>query len=95
MIFDKNSKEIREFDLIRVFHFIGARRKKHYMYKWVVTDPKFPDILFGDHLDGAGSKFYLGKSTSDKGITFDDIEIIQSPRTLMEEINVQKNISKR
>lgn len=33
--FDENGVEIKEFALIRVFHFIGARRKKHYMYKWV------------------------------------------------------------
>ncbi|QQT43333.1 Uncharacterised protein [Sphingobacterium multivorum] len=33
--FDENGIEIKEFALIRVFHFIGARRKKHYMYKWV------------------------------------------------------------
>ncbi len=33
--FDENRVEIKEFALIRVFHFIGARRKKHYMYKWV------------------------------------------------------------
>ena len=33
--FDKNKQEVKEFDLIRFFHFIGARRKKHYMYKQV------------------------------------------------------------
>lgn len=33
--FDKHGKEIKEFAVLKVFHFIGARRKKHYMYKWV------------------------------------------------------------
>lgn len=33
--FDETGREIKEFAVIRVFHFIGARRKKHYMYKWV------------------------------------------------------------
>lgn len=33
--FDKNKQEVMEFDLIRFFHFIGARRKKYYMYKQV------------------------------------------------------------
>ena len=32
---DKNKQEVKEFDLIRFFRFIGARRKKHYMYKQV------------------------------------------------------------
>lgn len=33
--FDENGLEIKEFAVIRVFHFIGARKKRHYMYKWV------------------------------------------------------------
>jgi len=33
--FDKNGKEIKEFAVLKVFHFIGRRRKKHFMYKWV------------------------------------------------------------
>ena len=32
--FDKNGIEIREFAVLKFFHFIGARKKKHYMYKW-------------------------------------------------------------
>lgn len=30
---DKNGKEIKEGTIFRVFHFIGSRRKVHYMYK--------------------------------------------------------------
>jgi hypothetical protein len=33
--YDKNGTEIKEFAVLKVFHFIGARRKRHYMYKWV------------------------------------------------------------
>jgi hypothetical protein len=33
--FDKYGNVIKEFAVLKVFHFIGARRKKHYMYKWV------------------------------------------------------------
>lgn len=33
--FDEKGTEIKEFAVIRVFHFIGARRKRYYMYKWV------------------------------------------------------------
>ena len=33
---DKNLRPIRVGDVLKVFHFIGARRKKHFMYKQVV-----------------------------------------------------------
>ena len=35
MLYDKKGIEIHPFDVLKVFHFIGARRKKHYMYKMV------------------------------------------------------------
>lgn len=35
---DKNGSEIKEYDVLKIFHFVGARRKKHYMYKWVRLD---------------------------------------------------------
>lgn len=35
-IYDKNERLIREHDLLKIYHFTGARRKKYYMYKWVV-----------------------------------------------------------
>lgn len=30
---DKKKREIKEGDILKCFHFIGARNKKHYMYK--------------------------------------------------------------
>lgn len=33
MATDKNMKEIRPGDVLKVFHYVGARRKRHYMYK--------------------------------------------------------------
>lgn len=33
---DKNQRPIRVGDVLKVFHFVGARRKKHFMYKQVV-----------------------------------------------------------
>lgn len=36
--YDKNGEQILEGDLLKVFHFIGARRKKHYMYQVVVME---------------------------------------------------------
>lgn len=32
-LFDKTGKPIKVGDILKVFHFTGARRKKHYMYK--------------------------------------------------------------
>ncbi len=36
-LYDEKGREIHPKDLIKVFHFTGARRKKHYMYKQVST----------------------------------------------------------
>lgn len=30
---DEKGREIRVGDVLKVFHFVGARRKRHYMYK--------------------------------------------------------------
>ncbi|WP_142783387.1 hypothetical protein [Changchengzhania lutea] len=37
---DKNGKDITHGSLVKVYHFTGARRKKHYMYKiiWKVGE---------------------------------------------------------
>ena len=32
---DKTGREIMPGDTVKVFHFIGSRRKRHYMYKFV------------------------------------------------------------
>ena len=34
--FDKHGREIKVGDVLKVFHFIGQRKKRHYMYKHVV-----------------------------------------------------------
>lgn len=34
-LLDKNGREILVGDVVKVFHFVGARRKRYYMYKWV------------------------------------------------------------
>ena len=57
--FDENGTEIKEFAVIRVFHFIGSRRKKHYMYKWIrliqKQDKKFWAAM---HLTNASDSSY-------------------------------------
>lgn len=71
---DEKGKEIQEFDLLKVFHYRAAlRRKKCYMFKWVTVKEGY---LFALHMDGSGSGYYLHK-----GIT-EGTEIIQSPKTL-------------
>ena len=35
-IYDKTGREIRLWDVLKVFHFTGPRRKAYYMYKQVV-----------------------------------------------------------
>jgi hypothetical protein len=47
-IYDIKGREIKPFDLIKLYHFTGSRRKKYYMYKWVL---QFGDYLFGMHLE--------------------------------------------
>ncbi len=34
-LYDKKGREIMIFDLLKVFHFVGSRKKKYYMYKQV------------------------------------------------------------
>lgn len=45
-ILDKNSKKIEIGDVLKVFHFVGARRKKFYMYKQVVGMQPFGNDQF-------------------------------------------------
>jgi len=37
-IYDKHGREIMLGDVLKVFHFIGPRRKRYYMYKQVIGD---------------------------------------------------------
>lgn len=75
--YDKHGKEIHEFDLLKVFHFTGARRKKHYMYKWVSVKMGH---LYGLHLaNNDGSGYVLQGNLM-------DTEIISSPWQDKEEL---------
>lgn len=38
---DKKGTSIKVGSVIKVFHFVGARRKKHYMYKVIMLHPKY------------------------------------------------------
>ena len=72
--YDKNGKEIKEFSLLKVFHFIGARRKKHYMYKWV----KIMHYRYVcSHLDNTNNYFHLKTIADPETRIIESCEIIQ------------------
>lgn len=53
-IYDKKGIPVRPGDLIKVYHFTGARKKKHYMYKfvWEYTIAETgKKVLMGNHLE--------------------------------------------
>ena len=65
---DEKGIEIYEFAVIRVFHFTGARRKKHYMYKWVrLKEVNGKKYFLGQHLctDKEKSNYYWLRSVAD------------------------------
>lgn len=84
---DKNLRPIRVGDVLKVFHFTGARRKRHFMYKqvtrteWLGGYGNRPKVLyfFVSHLSlkpercGEGG-YWLGMHEGRLG----DYEIVQS-----------------
>lgn len=79
--YDKNGRPIKVGDVLKVFHFIGARRKRHYMYKHVVGTRPSKDggeFLVISHLnlkplDGRDAGYWIFQ----EGHTDRDIEIVQ------------------
>lgn len=75
---DKNGRIIRKGDIVKVYHFTGARRKRYYMYKQCLGVTRvFKDGSMAwsfDHLDLGHTRPYevLG------GEILTDYEIIQS-----------------
>ena len=73
--FDKKGVEIKPFSVIKIFHFIGARRKRHYMYKWVqVRDGNLVALHLGDD---SGDYFHLRSLTVDASGRYVDCEVVQ------------------
>ncbi len=71
---DKNGVPIQQYDVLKVYHFTGARRKKHFMYKHVIGNASFSDDYFCvSSLSECGHTYSIRK---DKGLLI-DIEIIQ------------------
>lgn len=77
--YDSHNNKIKEFDVVKVFHFTGARRKKHYMYKWIRKDSK--GKLCFCHLDSDKEEMIrlsiVCKSTLN-GYVWQGAEVVQS-----------------
>lgn len=65
-VFDENGHEIHPYSVLKVFHFIGARRKRHYMYKWVKDGPELKALHLDD--DKGGGYWLFGQTGPDMRI---------------------------
>jgi hypothetical protein len=73
---DRHGQEIREFAVLKCFHFIGARRKRHFMYKWART---VDGHLVAMHLTNAdpGNHVDFRAIADPKTGVIPDVEIVQ------------------
>lgn len=78
-IYDKHRREIMQGDIVKVFHFVGARRKRHYMYKQVIGErllgKKQSPYWYLSHLSQREDDGYL---MAKDGRVYTDYEIVQS-----------------
>lgn len=81
--FDKNGKQIKEFAVIKIFHFKGVNdqgkgMKNYYMYKWVrlkeVNGKKWWTAL---HLSNDNCGYFYFRSTANSERFLADTEIVQ------------------
>lgn len=76
IITDKKGYPLEEFDIIKVFHFIGMRRKKHYMYKQIgLYNNKLVAFHLGK-LSPTESKFYFLTHSKNDIVKLEDTEIV-------------------
>jgi len=71
--FDENGKEIKEFALLKIYHFLGVNkqgrgRKHYYMYKWVrLREFKGKKYWIAMHLNNdKNSNYYNLRAVADK-----------------------------
>lgn len=83
-LYDKRGIPMERGDVVKVFHFIGARRKRHYMYKQCLGFATYPngtqEYLFFSHLnfnDNIGSSNGPYHERAD-GRVMTDYEIVHS-----------------
>lgn len=74
---DKHGREIVAGDIVKVFHFAGARGKRYHMYKQALGIKVWPNgytAMVFSHLNfGADGDYY-----EEVGRTLSDYEIVQS-----------------
>jgi len=78
--YDKNGTEIKEFAVLKIFHFVGVGKKHHYMYKWVrLKEHKGEKYWIAMHLvNDKPSNYYNLRSVADKGTrVIQNAEIVQ------------------
>jgi len=85
---DKKGLPIRHGDLLKVFHFTGARRKRYYMYKqaWVLTLSDGRQVLMADHLESTTGTTEKTSYRLTAGL-LENTEIIQGYQTLEGELD--------
>lgn len=74
-LYDKNGRPIRIFDVLKVYHFTGGRRKKHYMHKQVISivDTRTGSPMFKiSHLSRCGESYHQNID----GRHLKDVEIV-------------------
>ena len=74
-LYDKNRREIKVNDVLKVFHFTGHRRKKYYMYKIVkgIITGKNGEYLDISHLPMSSGSYRVLMNGDIK----EEIEIVQ------------------
>lgn len=80
-LYDASGRQIMRGDVLKVFHFVGARKKRHYMYKQaletVTLGKSQSPYLKISHLDlTAGMDAYY--TEAEDGRRLGDYEIVQS-----------------
>ena len=78
--FDDKGNVIREFAILKIFHFVGVRRKKHFMYKWVrLVEWKGDKYWVALHLsDDSGDYFHL-RTLANRCRVIKGCEVVQEP----------------
>lgn len=75
-VYDKRGLPLQIGDVLKVFHFVGARRKKHYMYKHVIGSGIWKDgthYLKVGHLDMTSDHYEYELDDT----ILKDVEIVQ------------------
>ena len=83
--FDEKGKEIKEFSLIKIFHFKGVNEKgkgikNYFMYKWVrLKEFKGKMYWVGLHISDDSSDYFHLRSIADKNRVLKGVEVVQEP----------------